>query len=201
MNVCVQGERVMNAIDEIEPLFRSVQDACIFALNFNLEQFARPTINAMSSPATGQGRGLGGMDGAAQAGMIREIIKRLGDLDERIVIARVAPKWKRCECGSACCSGRQPNKEWIEAIDWITRESVRRGMLAGCISHYRMRRGLIEKYFGVGGINLGKLAENCGMHRNTAGEQNTRMRKHLEDAERRAFEKLHALMVGAALVE
>ncbi len=61
---------------------------------------------------SGPGRGLGGGDGAAQAGMIRSEVEQLDRIAQAFLVARFAPASIPCDCGRPCCSGRQSNEEW-----------------------------------------------------------------------------------------
>lgn len=75
-----------------EPLFSSAHAAIVFALNYNHQQYDKPLMNRLSWGAMPQGKGLSGVDGAAQAGMIRGMIGRLSDLECAMLIAYCAPK-------------------------------------------------------------------------------------------------------------
>ena len=75
-----------------EPLFSSAHAAIVFALNYNHQQYDKPLMNRLSWGAMPQGKGLSGIDGAAQAGMIRGMIGRLSDLECAMLIAYCAPK-------------------------------------------------------------------------------------------------------------
>ena len=75
------------------PPFDSYIDALIFAFNASSENYDRPYMNRVAAPAVGSGRGLGGLDGAAQAGMIRAEVRDLGRMREAILLARFAPRW------------------------------------------------------------------------------------------------------------
>lgn len=75
-----------------EPLFSSAHAAIVFALNYNHQQYDKPLMNRLSWGAMPQGKGLSGIDGAAQAGMIRGLLGRLSDLECAMLIAYCAPK-------------------------------------------------------------------------------------------------------------
>lgn len=77
---------------EAEPLFSSAHAAIVFALNYNHQQYDKPLMNRLAMKAMPQGKGLSGIDGAAQAGMIRGMIGKLSDLECAMLIAYCAPK-------------------------------------------------------------------------------------------------------------
>ena len=130
-----------------EVLFSSAHAALTFALNFSGQQFGKSAVATMAAPAGGgSGKGLGGLDGSAQSGMIRAELKRCGELVEALLIARVAPRSSPCSCKHVCCSGKVPNEEYLNAISFLCKEAM--PYLAGSLSHYSLRKGLIARYFG-----------------------------------------------------
>ncbi|AOZ06719.1 DNA-binding protein [Cupriavidus malaysiensis] len=160
-----------------ERLFDSSHDALRFAFSYSGQQYQASAMNKAMSPAIGSGKGLVGVDGAAQAGMIRRELGTLPELHQRVLTARAAPRELPCECRSACCMGKTLNPEWAEAIVWLTDQAMQQ--LSGSFSHYRVRRSILEKIFGVK-IDLVQIAEDCGAHRNTVGEQNKRLKLWIE---------------------
>lgn len=157
-----------NAAD-LSPLFISAHAAIVFALNFSSQCYERPAMNKMASPAVGTGKGLVGLDGAAQAGMIRSEMKTLGKLAEAILVARIAPRSIPCECRSPCCSGHRPNDEWTNAIAVLS-DRARTTALAGCSVNGLMRRDFVVRYFDPkdGRISIEALADRHNIARNTA---------------------------------
>lgn len=167
-----------------EALFSSAHSALLFAFNASMQQYDRPIINRMAAQDIGSGKGLAGLDGAAQAGMIRAELKAIGRLHEAILIARIAPRSTPCTCRAPCCSGRRPNREWNEALDWLS-DYVRTTARAGRTSDYRIRRGCVEMFFGSS-MTVSRLAHLCGVTRNTVGAHFARVRKLLKEEEGRA---------------
>jgi hypothetical protein len=130
----------------LEPLFGSAHAALVFALNFSSQAYDRPMMNRMAAPSLGTGKGLSGLDGAAQAGMVRAEVKALGELGEAILIARIAPRTEPCSCRAACCSGYRPNKEWTGSIS-ILADYVKDTALDGCSVDLVMRRDYVVRHF------------------------------------------------------
>lgn len=63
---------------KVEPMFKSAHAALVFALNYSMQQYDRPLINRIAAGHTKEShKGLSGVDGAAQAGMIRAELARL----------------------------------------------------------------------------------------------------------------------------
>ena len=149
-------------------LFTTAHGALVFAYNFSGQSYDRPMMNRLATPAIGTGKGLVGLDGAGQSGMIRAEVQAMGKLAETILIARLAPRTHPCSCRSACCSGHRPNKEWTDAIAFLT-DHVRNTALAGCTSNGLMRREYVVRYFTpkTMRVSMDDLAERHDVTRNT----------------------------------
>lgn len=165
-----------------EALFSSAHAALTFALNFSGQQFGKSAVAALAAPAGGgSGKGLGGLDGAAQAGMVRQELHNCGVLVESLLIARVAQDTTVCSCNSACCSGRKANKEYQDALGYLTLECAQ--FFSGMLSLYSVRRGLIRKHFGEK-ISLKELALDAGCNEKTVYAQNEKISKWLKGTDR-----------------
>lgn len=130
-----------------------------------------------SHAALGSGKGLIGVDGAAQAGMIRRELSELPELHQAVLTARIAPRDVACDCGRPCCATRKGNPEWDAAISWLTDRAMQQ--LAGGFSHYRVRRSILEKIFGRR-VDLQQIADDCGVHRNTVSDQSAKLKTWIE---------------------
>lgn len=166
------------------PLFTSAHAALVFALNFSAQCYERPTMNKLAQPAVGSGKGLIGLDGAAQAGFIRAELNQLPVTVRSILIARCAPKSTPCSCGAPCCTGKRINPEWFDATSVLIAAS--KDFLYGCFSHYEMRRGAVLRYLGEK-ISLEDIAESVGWSRNTVSSQNGKIGKALKEMESNAW--------------
>ena len=165
-----------------EALFSSAHAALTFALNFSHQQSSKSAMSALLPPeASNGGKGLGGLDGAAQAGMIRAELKACGPVVEALLIARCAPKFSVCSCKSPCCSGKIANQEREAAINFLCMEAMQ--YFAGCLSHYTLRRGLIEKYYGEK-VKVEDLADLCGVNRTTVMAHNGKILRWLKGESR-----------------
>lgn len=94
------------------PLFKSTHDALRFAYNFNGTNVVTATLGI---PPGGNGKGLGGLDGAAEAGNIKRIVESLGEKVTAWAVVSFAPSRFPCSCGRSCCKGWRENPEWSEA--------------------------------------------------------------------------------------
>lgn len=152
----------------LQPLFESAHSALVFAFNFSGQCYDRPMMNRLAAPALGSGKGLASLDGAGQSGMIRAELAAIGKLGEAVLTARVAPRSIPCQCRSSCCSGQRANRDWADAIAYLS-EQARTTALAGCTSNGLLRREYVVRYFTrkADRVSLEAIAERHGIARNT----------------------------------
>lgn len=168
------------AKQKTEPLFRSAHAALVYALNYSMQQYDRPLMNkAMSGKPEGEGKGKGlsGVDGAGQAGMIRGELARLPPLFRAVLIASTAQSEIPCECMAACCVGRKVNPEWQDAMSEVTTAAAA-GALSGCVSNGRLRSALIQRLLGAK-ATLAELAERHDVDEKTAGAHSAKLKRWL----------------------
>lgn len=167
-----------------EPLFSSAYSALVFAFNVSRQCYDRPFMNKVASPAIGSGKGLAGLDGAAQAGMIRAEVKALGELAEAFLIARIAPRSEPCSCRSACCGGSRTNSEWFDAISALS-EYARNAALAGTTANGMLRQAYVARYFAMKDqrVSLELLAEKHDLNRQTIGTHYSKLSKVFKEVE------------------
>lgn len=159
-----------------EPLFKSAHEALTFAFNFSSQQAARSLMLQLAAPGKGGGKGLGGLDGAGQAGMIKQEVASLGRLHEAVLTARFAPQSLDCSCRSDCCSKKKKNWEWVHAVAWLA-DHMRTIALFGTNANSIMRTEYVKRYFTPKGAktNLDKLADAWGVANNTVSAHNSRV--------------------------
>lgn len=184
---------------EVEPLFSSTHAALVFAFNFSHQAYDRPVMNRMADGPKRSGKGLVGLDGAGQAGMIRAAVDALGREEAMVITARFAPRRDECECTRPCCSGYVPGREWRAAVDHLT-EYVLRMALAGTVSHYRLRNGIVRRVFGED-VKLVDIAEVAGVNRDTVAEHAKRIAKHLSGIEGRAMKAIDEKLYLDGIIE
>ncbi len=187
MDVNQEKEIEMTVCDQ-EALFDSAHAALVFAFNFAGEHYDRPMLTRMAYPSIGSSKGLAGLDGAAQSGMIRAEINALGNLAENVLTARFAPSYYPCACRSACCGGKKTNPEWINAIAWLSNH-MRSTALFGTSADYRIRRTCVLRHFQAkeNRKSLDQMADACGITRNTAGAYMSKEAKFIKVIESSAY--------------
>lgn len=155
-----------------DALFKSVNHALAFAMNFTHGTIKRSGVVKMMGGG-GTGRGLAGLDGAAQAGMIKQALEALPSVYAHVLIARFAPQSEPCTCKRWCCRGWRETQEWHGSIDWLTEHIFEIG-LTGNIAHIKFRRSVVARYFGSK-ISFLEIARECGVDRDTASALNAKI--------------------------
>lgn len=192
MDVNQEKEIEMTVCDQ-EALFDSAHAALVFAFNFAGQHYDTPPLARLAAGLNREltptsNKGLGGLDGAAQAGMIRAEINTLGNLAENVLTARFAPSYHPCACRSACCGGKKTNPEWINSIAWLSNH-MRSTALFGTSADYRIRRTCVLRHFQVKEKrqSLEQMADACGINRQTAGSYMSKVAKFLKVIESSAY--------------
>lgn len=162
---------------DTEPRFRDAFDAVRFALCYSSQQYgSTPLAKRVDETPIGRGMGLVGMDGAAQAGLIRRHMEALPELHLAVLVARAAPRSLPCTCGAPCCLGTTPNAEWRAAVEWLTDASA---AYTSTLSHRQARRAIVEKMFGAGG-SLADIAARCDLPAHTISRSTASIRRWLD---------------------
>jgi hypothetical protein len=100
-----------------EILFRSAHEALTFAFRFSHDQSPRtPMTRLMQGGSIGAGKGLIGMDGAGQAGMILAALVHLKPDEKHVLVVRYGDLKEPC----ACCGQMAPTREWADSQDALS---------------------------------------------------------------------------------
>lgn len=189
----------MKAIAPDDPIFGSENGALKFAFNYVHGGVKVWTIGSLGGGGK-IGKGLSGLDGAGQAGLIRA---ELGKLDPKvrldILVARYAHPSIPCPCKSVCCRGYRENPEWAKAIETISEFILTQGV-TGTVSHFRLRREMVSRYFGVRSPFV-EVAKQCGINRDTASDLYHRVSELLKKEEQLAKFKAEEVMKAAGMIE
>ncbi len=146
-----------------EPLFSNAHAALTFAYNHSAQAYDVPAMNrAARGSIKSSGKGLGGVDGAAQAGMILVNVDALSPLHQAILYARFAPKTNRCKC----CEGVTDDLRWMAAIRVISDLAASQALSTHPTARV-LRDTIIEGYFGKK-VVLSSAADRADVSAKTA---------------------------------
>lgn len=126
-----------------ERLFSSAHAALTFAFNYSAQAVERPMMARMADKGGGTGKGLGGLDGAGQAGMILSKVATLSRLHQAILRARFGERVANCPC----CGSPADDHDWLAAIRVISDHAVA-DALSSHVTSRILRDAIIARYFG-----------------------------------------------------
>ena len=179
-------------MDDADALFASTHNALRFAFEFSPEQYGEGTLAGLLKRAAGlgSGKGLVGLDGAAQAGLILAEVWRLPALERHAIIARYGQRRISCRC----CGSLGMSDEWKLAVEGIAAWAVPTGL-----SNHRARREIVGRFFTRSGT-VKEIAERYGLERKRLGEQVAAMEKRIKDLEARAQSSMDDVLKQTGVV-
>ncbi|MFD1558337.1 hypothetical protein ACFSHT_22350 [Paraburkholderia silviterrae] len=173
-------------------IMRSAREAMVFALNYSDQQYAlSPMAAFLKRTNAGSGRGLKGLDGAGQAGMLWAEITQLPYFQALALIARCTVHRLPCKCGAPCCCGWRANELWRETTSQLCDHVA--PALSGHLSNRRLRLASTEKVFDAK-ITLDEVAEKVGVSKSTAARQHAKIKDFLRTLEHQGWEALTAAL-------
>ena len=200
-----------------EPLFKGAHQALTYAFNYSAGTLDRPAMVKMADRTPRTGRGLAGVDGAAQAGFILRELQALSQLHQRILEARFLPQTTACPC----CRSSVWDQDWFAAVRAVSDGVMASGVLSGHIVHRAVRDGIVARYFAAkanrGRVMLSDLALHAGISDRTVTDQNGKITIWLRGSrvvrkgagvveegkkgeEARAMELIESVLRGAGIV-
>ncbi|KAB1444947.1 hypothetical protein [Bordetella bronchiseptica] len=161
------------------PLFASAAAALAFAFNFSMQQYDRPLMNRVAAgPGSGNGLGLVGNDGAAQAAMIQRRIATLTPRHQALLTTRFAPPTMDCFCDAPCCGGTRPNFLWQSGVRLVA-DAAEKEALTDCTINRALTLALVAKLFDKRPGTLAAIAVDVEVATNTASKHHARLRAWL----------------------
>lgn len=173
-------------MEDVECLFESVHSALAFAYRYRGQQFTQSRMNRvmMANLPHGtriKGKGLIGLDGAGQAGLIRGLMQNLDPYERHMIEARFEAN----------------ERERLRAMLFFMPVLIA-NMPTGVHSK-RAADVLVQKWFGER-LKLQDAAQEIGAHRNTVGPMWTSTKRVLEAIWVRAEEAAHRELQAAGIV-
>ena len=175
-----------------EALFRSAHQALSFAFTFSQTQHGTAAAAERQialaareryERTAGSGRGLKGLDGAAQAGMIRSLVERnTPPAFQAVVIARFAllsddQRRRACFLLAHRCRHEVPPSVTLAEIGRLVGKATGRE------------------------VNLGLMAQSCGVDERTTRRWALAVRRYVQSVERPGMATIEHLLQAAGVVE
>lgn len=175
----------------MEQLFKSSADAIMFALRFSSQQYAETPMSKMMKRdgRRSSGKGLVGLDGAGQAGMILQKLENLDELERACIVARYTDRIAECPC----CRNPTASEEYRNAINTLASWAERN--IENVTSVPRIRFAIVQEFF-ERRRSVGKVADDIGMPRSTAYDQRARIWPRLTELDKKALGKLDTQLAG-----
>lgn len=164
-----------------DPLFDSTWAALAFAFRYSTQQYQPTPMARLMRGSIGSGKGLVGLDGAAQAGLIRAIVETLPEFERCAVVARFA----------------LDQRESLGAKLVLIRPAT--ASLGTGVHDRRMVDNLVQRFYGQR-CHLKDIAKVYGVHANTITERWACINRMLTGLEHRAIDKAEAAFQEAGLV-
>jgi len=129
------------------PAFRSIDAAMRFYCDANTENYQASTLADLIGGSRPQGNGLGGLDGAAERGIIGANLATLPQVWRRILLARYSRSEVSCDCLRSCCSKYKLNPPWAIEVIWLG-ETVMLDLTAPLLRQKpNLRQDIVGRYF------------------------------------------------------
>jgi hypothetical protein len=163
-------------------IFKSAQEAIMFACNFSSQQYAMsPMAKLLQGPSRGSGRGLVGLDGAGQAGMVFAELQRIDYWQLAVLVTGKLARSERCDCRRTCCRGWKLNPIFEEAVNQLADYVALTLTPVPPVKEFRV--AVIMKYFGEKTDPL-ETARHLAIKKSAAERHITAIRKCIRDLEK-----------------
>lgn len=180
-----------------EPPFRSTHDALVFSYCFSSMSYARPVIiGDMPKP---EGKGLGGLDGAAMAGTVFNHVLRVTDrIEQAALFLRYAPVF---EPGKE--TEKTVSREWEKMFYWML-WSVKKRVLKQNDTKYIGE--LLMRLYVKNSISSNDISVRFGIPERTVRSHMVKVRGHVRSTrfrkgiEQKAYEKVDTALTAAGVV-
>lgn len=171
-----------------EGIFFSAEEAITFACNYSSQQYAMsPMAKLLQGPGRGSGRGLTGLDGAGQSGMVFRELEGLDYWQMLALVARKAPRSESCNCLNPCCRGWRMTELFREAVSQLADQVAREARDVLPVKAFRV--AVLRKHFGDK-IHVLDEAEKLGIDEHPANRHATTIRKWIRELEKKGLTSL-----------
>lgn len=164
-----------------DPLFDSTWAALAFAFRYSTQQYQPTPMARLMRGSIGSGKGLAGLEGAGQAGIIRAEVEKLPTFERCAVVARFAIE----------------NKERYDAMLGLIVPAT--ACLGTGVHNRRMVDNLVQRYFGARCF-LKDLAATHDVHPDTMTQRWSCIKRQLREIEHLGVDRVEIHLQNAGLV-
>jgi hypothetical protein len=170
-------------------IFKSAQEAIMFACNYSSQQYAMSAMGKiLQRGAQGSGRGLVGLDGAGQAGMVFAELERIDYWQLAVLVTGRLSRRERCDCKRSCCRGWKENPVFEEAVSQLADHIARAHPVMLPVRSFRV--AVIKKHFGEKDSDPMAVAQDEGMSKRTAERYVGLIREFIRNLEKDGITQL-----------
>ena len=176
-----------------DALFKSSHAALIFAFNYAGQQSPKTpltTLLRISGNLRRNGKGLGGLDGAAQAGMILRALNSLAAVQRQVLIVRYGDFRHTC----LCCGQPAPSADWREAVDSLSHCNELEG-IPRIVRHAAIERAICRRQW-----DSKRLSQEYGLSDRTLRDQVKRLKERLSRIENAGLTELDGWLRDGGVV-
>lgn len=178
--------------EAVEAVFGSAHEALVFAYNYAGQQSPRTPMTKLmhGGAALGRGRGLVGLDGAAQAGMVLAAVARLPKEQAQVIMVRYGDVRQECPC----CGQPAPPQAWVDAVDALSHCAELEGVPR------RVRHAVVERAVCRRKWDAARLSIEYGLSERTLRHSCLQLKRRLGKLENTALAKLDERFTETGLV-
>jgi len=167
-------------------IFRTAHEAVSFALNYGESQAARDQVDTDKA-----------LDGAATVGIIKRHMEALPQYQLFAVMAGRIAREDRCDCGSGCCQGWKPARDFA-AITAVLAACVADEIPGLPVREYRV--AVVRKHFGAH-VDLDMAARRYGVGSASAAAYGSVIQKWVAAQEAAGYTALSASLDAAGMID
>ena len=174
-------------------LFRSAHEALTFAFRYAHDQSPRtPMTRMMQGGSIGSGKGLIGLDGAGQAGMILAALVHLNPEQRHVLVVRYGDLKEPCQC----CGMMAPTRAWAESQDALS-HCEELADLPRVIRHAVVEKVICRRK----GLRVASLASGYEVHERTVQRRLRDFKQRIGKVENTALAWMDEHLTGREVLE
>jgi hypothetical protein len=183
----------VSEVPQADPIFKSAHDALQFAFKYAGQQSPKTPMGILvqrANGAAGCGKGLSGLDGAGQAGMIMAALKHLNDEQRAVIIARYCDVRHNCPC----CGQPAPDQLWLEAVEQLSQAEEIKDLPK------QVRHAAVEKAVCRRKLRFASFATEFGLSERTLRHKLSEVRRRFGKIENQALGFLEDFFGGRGIL-
>lgn len=172
------------------PIFENSHKALVYAFEYIHQASPGTPMKRLLNPSGGSGKGLFGVDGAGQSGMILAAVCRLPDDQHNVIVAKYSAFMHECKC----CSQLAYSEDRLNAIEALTHCQELNGL------NKKVSLSLVRNALLGGRLSADRLAREIEKTDRTIYRKNTKLKIKFGKLERMAKATLEQEFIANNLI-